>query len=121
MARPATRRQTQESPRAAHWRKMIADWEGSGQTQVDFCRERNESIASFRWWRWHLRKLDQEIRPRFLPVRVIENPEEAQAPSGNRERDFEILLPQGCKIRVPQRFEPGALLRLIKVLEDVRC
>ena len=121
MARPATRGQTQNSPRAAHWRKLIADWEGSGQTQVDFCKERNESIASFRWWRWHLRKQDQENRPRFLPVRVIDHPEKAQPSAGNGERDFEILLSQGCRIRVPQHFEPGALLRLIKVLEEARC
>ena len=121
MARPAARRQTQESPRAAHWRKMIAEWEGSGQTQVAFCRERNESITSFRWWRWQLRKRDQENRPKFLPVRVIENPEAAQGPSRTREHDFEVVLSKNCIIRVPQQFESRALLRLIRVLEEAKC
>ena len=122
MARSVRKKQTPESPRATYWRGVIKEWEGSGLTQLEFCQRNDESIASFRWWRWQLRKRDQQSRlPRLLPVAVVEDNGTPEGPNNGVGGIFEVLLPRGTVIRIPQDFEPEALLRLIRVLETAGC
>jgi len=109
-----------ESVRTVFWRGVIEEWERSGVSQAEFCRQRRVSLSSLRWWRWSLKKRDRrETRPTFLPIRVVPGPLER---TPERESDgFEVLLRQGYCVRVPRNFEAESLLRLLGVLETSRC
>lgn len=40
--------------RAEFWRRMVAAWESSGLTQVEFCRRRGLKAVTFGWWKRRL-------------------------------------------------------------------
>ncbi len=41
----------QREAKRTHWEQVIQDWEGIGQSQKDFCIQRNISYSVFRYWR----------------------------------------------------------------------
>ena len=43
---------------AIRWRKIISDWLASAETQRIFCKKRNLSVSSLRYWRTQLKKQD---------------------------------------------------------------
>lgn len=62
----------QRDPRKeAFWRRVLARWQGSGQSGRDFCRAAGLSEPSFYAWRRELARRDAAARPKFLPVRVL--------------------------------------------------
>jgi hypothetical protein len=67
----ATRKQS--TPRSADfWRKHIGDWQASGLTQAEFCRQHKLSAGAF--WHWKRRFLDQaeeaapDNKPDIVPI-----------------------------------------------------
>ena len=111
-------RSKKTTPRSEYWRGIIAKWETSGQTQAEFCRERDLSLPSFGWWKWELARRDREnSQPKLLPVRVIGTVEPQE-----RETDqLEVVLRQGYRVCVPENFSADALRRLITALEEMSC
>jgi len=41
----------QRQAKRNHWEKVIQDWKGIGQSQKDFCIERDIPYSVFRYWR----------------------------------------------------------------------
>jgi hypothetical protein len=76
-------RQTKEpSTRVVRkWRTLIAEWRGSGLTAREFCETKGlKSHKTLHVWSSKLNRIDAEleanreiVRPRFLPVEVIEH------------------------------------------------
>ena len=62
-----------------NWKKHIADWERSGQSQRAFCAKRDLALSTFQWWRGKLRR--SEGRPltaaQFLPLALNAAPNAA--------------------------------------------
>jgi hypothetical protein len=55
--------------KGAYWKKRIAEWERSGQSQRVFCSERDLALSTFQWWRTKLRRAQaQEAAASFLPL-----------------------------------------------------
>ena len=115
--------------RAEYWRELIEECSASGLTQGEFCDERGVAVASLRWWKWELGRRDKTRRPTkkaaavtptgLLPVRIISAAPPERAP-GN-DSCFEVVLPRGARIRVPQDFDAEALGRLITVVGSAAC
>ena len=107
-----------EPSRRERWRGLIAEWSASGQTQVAFCRGRGLNAGTFAWWKRQLRQRsagDASKRSERLPKsssRFVEVRWASVAPA------YEIVLAGGRSIRVPERFEPQALSRLITAVES---
>lgn len=117
-----SRKTKSETPRARYWRGRIEKWAGTGLTQAEFCRREGLSLPSFSWWKWELTRRDRiKSQPAFLPVRVVGTAKLDKASSNDHHKTFEIILQQGYRVRVPEHFEPKALLRLLRVLEDSTC
>jgi transposase len=114
------------------WRRLIQRWRRSGQTIRDFCAEHEVSEPSFFAWRRTIAERDgdrQRGRPRsnaggggddgektqdppaFAPLRVVSTP--AGTP-------FEVVLRDGCIVRVPAGFDPTTLRQLLALLEGER-
>jgi hypothetical protein len=50
------------------WEHRIAQWERSGRTQREFCREQRLALSTFQWWRARLRRQAASAVPSFLPL-----------------------------------------------------
>jgi hypothetical protein len=102
--------------RAKYWQGLLAEWCGSGQTQVAFCRQRRIRAGTFAWWKRQLRQRglagDVSAAVGAASGRFVEIPRPTVSPVG-----FEVLLAGGRTIRVPAGFEEGELARLLSVLE----
>lgn len=118
--------------RGSYWAEVLREWSASGQTQVDFCRDRGVSLASLRWWRWWLKAsgptggkigVERSEKVRFVPVKVVAS----RVPPSVIERSvsplgcYEVELRGGDRLRVPADFEPEVLQRLIRTVETARC
>jgi hypothetical protein len=108
------------SPRGRFWRKHVEQWQRSGATQVQYCKEHHLSIAAFRWWR---RKLvdDQPVPgprkgsrpasvPSFTEIRLPEGGAAATAYA------YEIILPNRTQLRLRQNFDAQAVSSLVSLL-----
>lgn len=110
------------------WQELIEQWHRSGQSVGAFCADRDLRASTFSWWRWHLGPdQDPESEPES-PVPVDAGSWlrwTARAPAsvtaGEEGVAFELRWPDGLTLRVPQGFDPSALVRLLSVLETSAC
>jgi hypothetical protein len=109
------------------WNALVSDFRRSGLTQVDFCRRRNISLASFRYhfYKPHPTKpASGDDRSRtssgnhFLPVTILPDPAPIATSS---QPHLELVLSNGCRIAVTPGFDPQTLRRLIAVVEERPC
>jgi hypothetical protein len=119
--------------RRRHWVRLIAEQEKTGMSQVDFCRDRQVSVQTFRWWKSRLNgEGSSEIRtPRQRARRKRANgrpdSEAALIPvtltgSGAAPASgIEIVVAGGRVIRVPGPFSDTLLHQVISAVESVPC
>jgi len=120
---PAARAQ-----RETYWRRLIERWQASGQPKSTFCEREGVSDASLHWWLRQIARRDGRQRPKsapvsspakkparasFVPLRVV-----ATAPPEPQPLELVVA---GRIIRVPPRFDPDLLGRLIAALEGRAC
>jgi len=108
------------SSRGRFWRKHVEQWQRSGATQVQYCKERHLSIAAFRWWR---RKLTpgrpagdspKEVLPMPVPsFTEIRLPERGGAATAYA---YEIILPNRTHVRLRENFDAQAVSSLVSLL-----
>ena len=100
------RRRSEE--RREFWQDLIAKQATSGLSIKAFCEKSNVSQPSFYAWRRRLESdaalQDGPQAPTFVPLPPI-----------FREAKFEVRLPNGVSVSVPQRFDPSGLQRLLEV------
>src|ERR1700678_701052 len=112
-----------DSGKERFWRRLLKLWRRGGQRVRDFCAEHQVSEPSFYFWRRMLSERDQrrleqcrperqardeeETPPTFVPLRVV------PATAGMM---FEVLLPDGCVLRVPANFDAATCRQLLAIL-----
>lgn len=121
-----TRREHRRSKeKEAYWRDLMERQVASGQNAAAFCEGEGIRPDFFYSWRALLKKRDLEAadvsvaankplaqpRPKFVPVRVVEE-KQADAPPPT----VEVETPSGLKVRVELRHAP----ELIRLLEASR-
>jgi hypothetical protein len=106
--------------REQYWQGVIRDQEASGRSISAFCREGKVPMSSFFSWR---RKLADRHRKRIAERAdtagkfvSIELPPPAAAQS-----NCEVVLPDGCRIIVPARFDAGSLREILSALRERPC
>ena len=109
------------------WKALLTDFRRSGLTQAEFCRQRNISLASFRY---HFYKpLSPKPAPsdarssaspdhHFLPVTILPD---AVLSSTACQPHLELILSNGRRIAVAPGFDTQTLRRLIAVVEERPC
>jgi hypothetical protein len=109
------------------WNAIVSDFRRSGLTQAEFCRQRNISLASFRY---HFYKplspkpAPSDARPsatadhHFLPVTILPDPIQVSTAS---QSHLELVLSNGRRIAVAPGFDTQTLRRLIAVVEERPC
>jgi hypothetical protein len=129
MPRPEWRDPAKEK----YWRRLLAQWQLSGQTGRDFCAEHRLSESSFYAWKREIAQRDREkpaqtqattrlsasqrsapvALPAFLPVTMATPASSASA--------LEVVLAHGRVLRVRSGFDADLLRQLLVVLEEPPC
>ena len=111
----------------SRWNAIVSDFRRSRLTQAEFCRQRNISLASFRY---HFYKpLSPKPAPsdarssaspdhHFLPVTILPD---AVLSSTACQPHLELILSNGRRIAVAPGFDTQTLRRLIAVVEERPC
>jgi hypothetical protein len=101
-------------------RQVLVAWEESGLELTAFAI--GEGLDPQRLTRWR-RRLAATASPTFeeiVPHAITATIERDAAAGVARER-FEIVLPSGRVVRVPESFDASALRRLLSVVDEVRA
>jgi hypothetical protein len=115
------------SERAVYWRRMLSEWERSGLSQAEFCRRRGIKAVTLAWWRRRLREdagggvWKRQVRGGrrsmiggrggFVEVALPRGVDGAPASGG-----YELLLPGGVGLRLPDDFDPARVAQLVQAL-----
>ena len=102
---------------ARRWQGIVREWERSGQTQREFCRLRGINGGTFSWWK---RQLAAQRSEHVHPERPAAKPQAGFVelhPAGTGSAVYELVLSGGRLLRVPERFDPQVLSRLIAAVE----
>jgi hypothetical protein len=78
--------------KAAFWRRHLAAWRDSGQSQAAYCRQEDLSLPCFGYWRGKLDTVPSPSPPALLPIVVSEV-------STSIDR-IEVELPNGLMVRL---------------------
>jgi hypothetical protein len=95
--------------------QLVADYETSGLSIVEFCRQRDVSLATLaRYRKWQRQAQGEAATPnRWLAVEVSGG----AAPSSGAASGLAIALPCGRRIEVGRGFDAPTLVQLLSVLE----
>lgn len=109
------------------WVKRVERWLDSGLTAKEFAAEIGVNPNTLASWRWRLRR-EGAGRPEpgdagtaALPfVELIAATAGAEAPTAAAPEEvepLELVLAKGRRLRIPVRFDPGTLQRVLTALE----
>ena len=101
------------TPRGQYWLKHVQQWQVSGTTQIQYCKDLGLSLHSFRWWRRRLSHVAQDpAKPTpftEIPVRMLGEPASSYV--------YEVTLPNRKQLRLQEHFDPDAVASLLLLLE----
>ena len=127
--------------REEFWRATLQQRQESGLTVREFCHRQQLSEAAYYFWQREIARRDR--KPRLPRRRERPKASVARTKAGRRpmmppplfqelavvdgrwhngtDRWLEILLPDGCRVRVPVEVDRGLLADVLSVLEARRC
>jgi hypothetical protein len=79
--------------KAAFWRRHLAAWRASGQSQGAYCRQEDLSLPCFGYWRGKLGTVPSPSTHALLPIVISEVPTSID--------HIEVELPNGLQVRLP--------------------
>ena len=96
--------------------ELIATYRQSGQKQGEFCQQRGIGLSILQNYLRRERSNGQpKQKQRLLEVEVVPKATAGRSPA------LEIIAPNGYRIIVVARFEAEDLLRLLRVLEQIKA
>jgi hypothetical protein len=94
--------------------QLVAEFDASGLSRIEFCRERGLALSTLGRYR---RRLDRrgiaDANP-LLAVELSTRPRESGSTTGSA---LAVVLRSGRRIEVGRGFDAGALEQLVRVLE----
>jgi len=111
-------KQTELTARGREMQRLLEQAERSNLSLAEFSRRRGLHPNTLAWWRRRLREIagtNGGARTRLVEV------EQGGAGSGYGKvapRIYEIVLPDGMVVRVPEGFEEQSLDRLLRVIRE---
>ena len=97
------------------WENHVLQWRSSGQSQIEYCRNRQLSVHRLRWWKAKFDRLAGDGQgPALIPVQVQPPlPESARA---SMEGGVRIWVGERLCVEVAQGFDRATLGAVIQVL-----
>ena len=86
---------------SARWKQHIEDWQASGLSQAEYCRQHGLNANTFSGRLHHYRSQGLPPRPGLIPVQVQPLPTAAEAASGPV-----VLWHRGQRVEFPAAVSP---------------
>ena len=116
-----------------YWRRLIKEQKQSGVCQAEFCRQRSIPTGRYFWWKREIALRDRRRKPRrqrkgraksgrsaLVPVRITSRRgTDPRTTSLVGDTRFEVVLHNGCVVRVPQEHNEEALRSIVEILGDI--
>lgn len=99
--------------REESWTRHIKLWEGSGLTQIEYCRQNNLSKHRFTYWKWKRDRKDEPVK--FVPL----YPGHAIKNQSVKDSGLRLIIGERYKVEVGEGFSEDVLYRLMSALERV--
>jgi hypothetical protein len=96
--------------------QLIAEYESSGLSRHEFCRERGLGLSTLDRYRTQQKRQAPASRNAFVAVEISGR---APAPVATTSSALAVVLRGGRRIEVGRGFDTGALEQLVHVLEGV--
>ena len=96
--------------------QLVAEFESSGLSQIEFCRERRLALSTLGRYRSRQQRQASAGSNALLAVEVCGR---ATAPIAATGSALAVVLRSGRRIEVGRGFDAGALEQLVRVLEGV--
>ena len=111
--------------RGRFWARHLQQWNQSGLSQAQYCRQQQLSVAAFGWWKRRLVTVPPQDRRATIQGRVhgqhgpfVELKRAAEGVSlPSDEGAYAIVLPGGCQLRLGRHWEPDRVRQLLLLLE----
>ena len=108
-----------------YWRRLLRQWQRSGQGVRTFCLVHGLSDASFYAWRRTIQERDRQAQPRSRhgprragPVEGDGLPSFVPVTIAASASPLEVVLRDGPVVRVPAGFDAATLRQLLAVLAE---
>ena len=101
---------TKAEPTKPDWDQIIADWEQSGLSQPDFCRQQKISYNSFGYQRCKRNRQSRAMK--FHEIKVTKNDIDSSV-------TIQFILPDQTKLIVPA--DQAVLVSVFSALRVVTC
>jgi hypothetical protein len=102
---------SQQIANREQWQLLVEEQEKSGQTQTEFCKQRNLSAAKFSYYRSLFK-----MRNRSLSQENIFSPVQIKKREISEAAEIKIILPNGFQCLMPVTIESTQVKRLIEAL-----
>jgi hypothetical protein len=109
------------SERATYWQRLPGQWAQSGVSQAEVCRRRGIKAVNLARWKRRLR--GRPGRPRGGRQRATRSAGRAAfvelalpSQAGRSGLGYELLLPSGACLRLPDDSDPERVARLVQAL-----
>jgi len=109
------------------WKKRVERWADSGLTTKEFAEEIGVNASTLAGWRWRFagearRNAATSAHPQPSFVEVVSPlatgaSKAAPAVVPPNPEPIELILSSGIRVRIPSRFDPAALRRVVDALE----
>ena len=96
--------------------QVVAEYESSGLSQIEFCRERGVALSTLGRYR---SRQGREAAAGSNALLAVEVCGRAAAPIAATSSVLAVVLRSGRRIEVGRGFDTGALEQLVRVLEGV--
>src|ERR1019366_7130706 len=96
--------------------QVVAEYESSGLSRIDFCRERGVALSTLGRYR---SRLGRQAVAGSNALLAVEGWGRVPAPIAATGSALAVVLRSGRRIEVGRGFDPGALEQLVRVLEGV--
>jgi len=100
------------------WTRRVKEWGESGQTAQEYASSIGVSVSTLKQWKYRLDK-EQRLQNASDTETITSKNTFSFVELGSRavfEERFEIEMPSGVKVRVPQTFDPLHLKSIILAL-----
>jgi hypothetical protein len=94
--------------------QLVAEYEASGLSQVEFCREQGLSLATLARYRKRQTQGSPAAGNRWAEVKESAGRPALGGPAGS---GLAVALPRGCRIEIGRGFDAHTLAQLLDVLE----
>ena len=94
---------------------MVAEFESSGLSRIEFCRERGLALSTL----GRYRKRGRQAPAAANPLLAVEVSGRAPVPLGATGSALAVVLRGGRRIEVGRGFDTGVLEQLVRALEGV--